>query len=557
MKSISRRNFVRDAAGAAAAGALAAGPVTALAAEKSAGGDGSFDEEYDVVVLGKGAAGMNAAVAAYEEGAKVLLCEKAPEGEASGNTRYAGQNVLSTDDADAFFTYLTGLMGKFANYDEDCLRAYADAAAKNWEWSIDTLGADPEKACPEDESGIGTPDHPTWVYKDNAWGMGRGGWVAMWNEFPELEGNESSLNILMDATEFDASYFNLLCDAVSKREGDNLVVWYGAPGKELITDEDGNVTGVVIDRQGTEVRVGAKGGVCLCCGGFESNKSMLASYAQLPYLYPRAGQYNEGDGIVMAEKVGAQLWHMSNLSGLGFGYRPEGSPTAVSVNGTKMGVYVGPTGGRFMNETARSRHGRVSFGGAWNMTPMPMPAYLIVDADHISDPLAAGFSDGNSDEIASGAIISGETIEELSQNIRAAGKAPSFNANGELDDALAKYNAHVEAAEVDDFGRECTEAVKTGPFYALELCPTLLNTQGGPRHSAKAEVIDTEGMPIGGLFSGGELGSIFPDMYNGGGNLGETMIFGRIAGANAAKRAKGTFEGTTEPVKLVQDTLKD
>lgn len=557
MESITRRGFVGAAAVGAAA--LGAGASVSLAKEDSAAADSGadFDETYDVVVLGKGAAGMNAAVAAYEEGAKVLLCEKAPEDEPSGNTRYAGQNVLSTDDADAFFTYLTGLMGKFANYDEDCLRAYADAAAGNWDWSINTLGADPEKACPEDESGIGTPDHPTWIYKDNAWGMGRGGWVAMWNEFPELEGNESSLNILMDATEFDASYFNLLCDAVDKREGDNLTVWYGAPGKELITDADGAVIGVVVEKDGNQIRVGAKGGVCLCCGGFESNKAMLASYAQLPYLYPRAGQYNEGDGIVMAEKVGAQLWHMSNLSGLGFGYRPEGSPTAVSVRAAKMGIYVGPAGGRFMNETTRSRHGRVSFGGAWNMTPMPMPAYLIVDADHIADPLAAGFSDGNADEIASGAIISGETIEELSENIRAAGKAPQFNANGELDDALAKYNAHVEAGEVDDFGRECTEAVKNGPFYALELCPTLLNTQGGPRHSAKAEVINTENMPIEGLFSGGELGSIFPDMYNGGGNLGETMIFGRIAGANAAKRAKGTFEGTTEPVKLVQDTLED
>lgn len=89
------------------------------------------------------------------------------------------------------------------------------------------------------------------------------------------------------------------------------------------------------------------------------------------------------------------------------------------------------------------------------------------------------------------------------------------------------------------------------------MCPTLLNTQGGPRHSAKAEVINTEDMPIPGLFSGGELGSIFPDMYNGGGNLGETMVFGRIAGENAAKRAKGEFEPTTEPVSLVQDGVEE
>lgn len=547
MSNITRRHLVEGAAlGAAALGTAGLAGV-ALADEQA------FDEEYDVVVLGMGAAGMNAAIAAYEEGAKVLLCEKAPEGAVSGNTRFAGQNVLSTDDADAFYTYLTGLMGNYANYDAECLRAYADEAAKNWDWSINVLGVDPEKACPENEDGIGTPDHPTWVWKDDAWHMGRGGWVPMWNEFPELEGNEASLNILFNATEFDMSYFNTLVENVEKRAGDNLTVWYGAPGKELIQGEDGSVVGVIVEKDGTEVRVGAKGGVCMCCGGFESNRAMLSSFAQLPYLYPRAGAYNDGDGIKMCQGVGAQLWHMSNLSGLGFGYHAEGATSASSLKGAKKGIFVGPCGGRFMNEAGASRHGRVSFGGAWNMTPMPMPAFLIVDADHIADPLVSGFSDGNADEIASGAVLSGETIEELAQAIRDTGKAPDFNANGELDDALAKYNAHVEAGETDDFGRECTEAVKTGPFYAVELCPTLLNTQGGARHNAKAQILDTKDMPIEGLFSGGEFGSIFPDMYNGGGNLGETMIFGRVAGQNAAKRALGTFEGAAEPSKLECD----
>ena len=548
MSTITRRDLVKGAAmGAAATAAL--GTASAFAAE-SAKADEGFDEEYDVVVLGMGAAGMNAAIAAYEEGAKVLLCEKAPEGAVSGNTRFAGQNVLSTDDADAFYKYLTGLMGNYGNYDAECLRAYADEAAKNWDWSINVLGVDPEKACPEDESGIGTPDHPTWVHKDDAWHMGRAGWVPMWNEFPEIEGNEASLNILFNATEFDMSYYNTLVENVQKREGENMTVWYGAPGKELIQGEDGSITGVVVEKDGSEVRVGAKGGVCMCVGGFESNRALISSYAQLPYLYPRAGAFNEGDGIKMCQAVGAQMWHMSNLSGLGFGYHAEGTPSAVSIKGAKLGVIVGPCGGRFMNEAASSRHGRVSFGGAWNMTPMPMPAYLIVDADHLEKPLVTGFSDGNADEIASGAILSGNTIEDLAQAIRDAGKAPDFNKNGELDDALAKYNAHVEAGETDDFGRECTEAVKNGPFYAIELCPTLLNTQGGPRHNAKAQVLDTKDMPIEGLFSGGEFGSIFPDMYNGGGNLGETMIFGRVAGQNAAHRAQGTFKGATEPSVL-------
>ncbi len=109
----------------------------------------------------------------------------------------------------------------------------------------------------------------------------------------------------------------------------------------------------------------------------------------------------------------------------------------------------------------------------------------------------------------------------------------------------------------DDFGRTPTVPLNTPPFYALELCPTCLNTQGGPRHNGLAQVLDMEAMPIEGLFSGGELGSIFPDMYNGGGNLGETMIFGRIAGRNAAKRANGEFQGATEPARYEQQDIDE
>ena len=109
----------------------------------------------------------------------------------------------------------------------------------------------------------------------------------------------------------------------------------------------------------------------------------------------------------------------------------------------------------------------------------------------------------------------------------------------------------------DAFGRTPTVPLQTPPYYALELSPTCLNTQGGPRHNGLAQVLNTEAMPIEGLFSGGELGSIFPDMYNGGGNLGETMVFGRIAGRNAAHRAQGTFEGATEPARYEQQDIED
>ena len=76
---------------------------------------------------------------------------------------------------------------------------------------------------------------------------------------------------------------------------------------------------------------------------------------------------------------------------------------------------------------------------------------------------------------------------------------------------------------------------------------------GGPRRNQYAQVVGLNGYPIQGLFSAGELGSIFCDMYNGSGNLGETMVFGRISGQNAALRAKGEFTGETAPATTWKD----
>ena len=576
-QDLSRRKFLK---GALAAGTLgAAGMALAACDNTGTGGGGagasniSWDAEYDVVVVGYGAAGSNAAVAAVEQGAKVLLTEKAPDGREGGNSSASGQFVMATDDAQQLYIYLTTLMGKFDNWDNEAMMAFCEGCAENFNWMTGPMGGDPEIIASRERPSKGMEASPfiasSWVETDNAWGLGRKAFVYHWHEFPELKSGEHCLCLTATGTRFDRGYYNLCQAAVNARVGNGLDLWLNAPGKKLLTDADGAVVGIVINKDGVETKVRAKGGVILTTGGFEHNPEMIQSYLQQPYVHQRGGMFNDGDGIKMAMAVGADLWHMSNSAGFSWIYQdPEMSNVGLMGPSATIGVIVGLGGSRFMNESAENRHGRIDIGGRWISTPMPLPSYIVHDNDQLARKLMASFSDGYVDEIASGKVITGATLDELAENIRKSNNgddAPAFDT--ELFKAsLADYNKRFDVGENADYGRpfETMVPVRTGPFFALKIGPTYFNTMGGPRRNKYAQVINVEGMPIQGLFSAGELGSIFCDMYNGGGNLGETMVFGRISGTNAAARAKGEFEGATtaaitwqgpEPVKKGQDML--
>lgn len=557
-KEISRRSFLKGTAAGTlmfAAGSSLAGSAVAESADGI-----QWDGEYDVVVLGYGGAGANAAVAACESGAKVLLVDKAPAGLEGGNTMASGQFIMATDDPDQLYTYLTTLMGKFQNWDDEAVRAYCNGCAENYDWMVGPMGGDPEIICPTEhpsapmENTAGTKD--SWTERENPWGIGRKGWVYCWQEFPEYESGKHCLCLTASGTRFDRSYYNLCQKAVQAHD---IEVWSGAPGKKLLTDASGVVIGAVIEKDGKRLNIKANGGVVLATGGFEHNKEMVSSYLQQPYVHQRGGLYNDGDGVKMATAVGADLWHMSNSAGFSWTYKnPNLSTVGLVGPSATLGVIVGLGGTRFMNEAASNRHGRIDIGGRWISTPMPLPSYVVHDADQ----LAAGkkfmstFSDGYADEIASGEVLTGTTLEELAEAIRQSngGKdAPNFDTE-KFVAAINAYNKRYDAGEDADYGRPFATMVpvRTGPFYAVKIGPTYFNTMGGPRRNQYAQVINVEGYPVEGLFSAGELGSIFCDMYNGSGNLGETMVFGRIAGRNAAARAKGEFKGATEPAHIWQ-----
>lgn len=577
-QQLSRRDFLKGAA-VGAAGVATVGILGACGATQSAATPAptaaptaapttpvdtiAWDAEYDVVVLGYGAAGANAAVSAFENGAKVLLAEKAPEGSEGGNSQASGQFVMATDDPEQLYTYLSTLMGKFNNWDNEALKAYCDGCAENFSWMTGAMGGDPEIICPVDVPAAEAAMANSWVEFENPWGLGRKGRIYIWQEFPEYESGKHCMCLSATGGRFDRGYYNLCQGAVNARVGKGLDLWLGAPGKKLLTDEEGNVIGVVINKDGADMNVKAAGGVVLCCGGFEHNPEMVSSYLQMPYVHQRGGLFNDGDGIKMATAIGADLWHMSNSAGFSWTYKdPKMSTVGLMGPSATIGAIFGLGGGRFMNESAQNRHGRIDIGGRWISTPMPLPSYLVHDADQ----LAAGkkfmstFSDNYVDEIASGEVLTGNTLEELADAIRKSkdGKdAPNFNTDVFVA-AVNAFNKRYDAGEDADYGRPIKTMVpiRKGPFYAVKIGPTYFNTMGGPRRNKDGQIIDVEGYPIEGLFSAGELGSIFCDMYNGSGNLGETMVFGRISGKNAALRAQGKFTAVTTPAITWQGTTE-
>jgi uncharacterized protein with FMN-binding domain len=192
-------------------------------------------------------------------------------------------------------------------------------------------------------------------------------------------------------------------------------------------------------------------------------------------------------------------------------------------------INVGGDGTRFMSETFEPKHGHIKSGGTWFSLLVPQTAWCVFDetARNIT-PAYPSWSKGMVDEINKGWVIKANSIQELAQKT-------GISADG-LEKTIAQYNQYCAQGNDPDFHVEAEylKPVRTAPFYAFPIKASLTNTQGGPKRNIKCEVLDVWGNPIPHLYSAGELGSFFTDIYNGGGNLGECGFTGRDAGKNAA-----------------------
>ena len=532
MEKISRKSFVKGALGLGAVGILAGCGSSADSTAASASSTAApaekkeftfadtvrWDAQYDVVVMGMGAAGMVAAKTAADNGAKVVIVEKCEEGKAGGNTKVCGQLfAYANGDKDAAKSYYTALAGG-RDIEPEIIDAISEGVAN----MADILA---------DEFGFNKDEYMDWTGV-NVVGTNMG---AMSPEYPEMPGHEKMALWTTHAGASDGYLYQGLKQNVTDRV-DAIDVWYSSPAKSLIQDPvTKTVVGVTVERDGKEMNIRALNGVCICTGGFECNKEMVQHYLNVINYAPRGGQFNTGDGIKMAQVVGADLWHMDcyeGLFGLGSVTYPveEGIPCdmiatlAQNAVNTGAAILVGTDGDRFVNESETVRHGHLYENGIWENPTFPEKVWYIIDETQKGEIEAAGAMP--EEQLAK--LTAYDSIDALAEGIGVD--------KDRLTKTIKNYNSFANNGEDYKCGREAQymRAFDGKKYYAMYMVSGLLNTQGGPKRSANAEVLDTQGNPIPHLYSAGECGGITVCMYQGGTNIAECITFGRIAGKNAA-----------------------
>jgi succinate dehydrogenase/fumarate reductase flavoprotein subunit len=543
-KEITRRQFFKGSAAGGVAGLVVGAGGAMLLGTSKPGMPSKWNYEADVVVVGIGYAGQNAAIASHDAGAKVLVLEKAPEKFAGGNSSVSGGGMRIPQKDPELVDYYRGLC--FGTVPDELCTVMAEALA-NVPEQLKKLGiessprssraAAPAAKQPPARAAAAAPP-PSGL-----------------NLLPGAR--KASLYSIVPGKENtgpNGSGYQLYV-ALKKCMSDRKIdVLYETPAKRLIQDpETREIVGVIAEEKGNKIYVKARKAVVLACGGYSNNPEMK-SYFNYPAIkiYPWGSPYNTGDGLKMVSEIGAPLWHTFSIEWAGYSVKAPSEQTGVSVQasfggrGTGGYVLVNKYGKRFMNEMKNMVHIKESLELTYfsheQLEYPNQPFYAVFDEAVRSKQRQGSvggmtwnsvhglyrWSEGSTAEIEKGWVSKGDTIKDLASKMK-------IDPDG-LQATVAKYNQYCRGKKDLDFNRpdNSLSPLSTPPYYGVELAMTCINTQGGPKHNTKAQTLDKDDKPIPRLYTPGEFGSFFGFLYPGGSNIPEAIAFGRIAGENAA-----------------------
>ena len=535
-----------------------------------------WSRRVDVIVLGTGAAGLAAAIAAHDGGAEVLVLEKAAL--IGGTTGVSGgmpwipcnrhmAEVGIGDSREEALAYI-GRLTLGREPDPALVERYVDTAAEAIEYLeahtplrmsappsfsdyfADQVGGklcgrslEPEPFDARTELGEWAPRLRTSPFMPRLT-MAEGGKYQM--------GEPIDLNIIAEREADDirvlggglvAALFKGLLDRGIETLTETRAV-------ELI-ERDGSVTGVVASSQGDTLRLWARRGVVLACGGFEWNEDMVKAFVGRPVV-ALSPPYNEGDGHRMAMRVGAQLGNMFSVWG-----QPAVVDPTVTYEGRTLyqfeilrnlagTVMVNRHGRRFTNEGVAYNDMTKAFGLFDPVTidyPNRSPAWLIFDDNFRQRMpiLSVMPGDPTPDWLPHASTLDGLATQIDIDSAALASTISTWNtyaAEGE-DPAYHRGTVWWESFSTGGPSAEkCIGPIQQPPFYALAIHDGVLGTNGGMRITTDGEVRHFDGGVIPGLYAAGNASAnVFGPTYPGAGaTIGPALTFGYLAGRHAARQ---------------------
>ena len=490
------------------------------------------DEELscDVVVVGAGGAGMTAAIEAHDAGKNVIVVEST--GMVGGNSvrSTGGLNAAKTDyqdenEFDEAAGVEKGLAAAEAYPDDARIQELAATVAQQWaEYQANPTGYFDSVELFQLDTLIGgkalnNPELVRTLAENSAdaiaWLKGIGADMPSVSSFGGASVKRIHRPLNEDGKVVPVGEF--VVPILEQNLADRgIEVRLSTPAQEILMD-NGAAAGVVCKGPtGNTVTIHAKA-VVLATGGFGANHEMVESYQpSLKGFMSTNASGIQGQGIAMAQAVGADTVDMDQIQ-----IHPtvQADSAALITEGLRGdgAILVNQEGKRFYDEV--STRDKVS---AAEIAQTGSTSWLIVDGKMAeASSVIQGY-------INQGITVTGDTPEALAE---AMGIDPAAFA-----ETLSTWNGYVAQKSDPDFNRTSfAEPLDTAPYYAIHVTAGIHHTMGGVKINPNAEVIDTNGNVIPGLFAAGEVtGGVHGGNRLGGNAVADFVIFGRIAGQNAA-----------------------
>ena len=554
-----------------------------------------WDHECDILVVGSGAGGLTAAVVAADHHGEVIVIEK---GELFGGTSATSGGVLwipashlaeqagAQDSVEEAFAYVKEVAG--AEGSDELIRTYVTQAREMLRYMMQhsdvrynaipypdyqshrtggKMGYRNHDAEPLDGRLLGADlerlqrTHPSnMLFGKYVWNTAEAsklitrtpGWMkamasTLWRYYSDVgQRLKSSRSRYLTGGNALIGRLKLSLD---KR---GVPIWTGTALRELVRAPDGRVTGVIAERAGQRLAIGARRGVILAAGGFERSPDLRARYLKASPNPDWSGSQpnNTGDALVAAMAVGAatdrldSAWRAPALHVPG-----EDRARPLFIERSLPGaIIVNQAGQRYMNESSDYHLAGQAMIDNDKPGAGTSPSFVIFDAvfkwRYPMGPVMPMLPVWALPRAVRGILFRDATIAGLARKL---GLDPAA-----LEQSVARFNAHVASGTDADFHRgehfydtlfgdprlpknPSLAPVAKAPFYALRIYPGDIGTNGGLVTDTQGHVLDGAGKPIAGLYATGNLvAAPMARSYPGGGaTLGPAMTFGYLAARHA------------------------